>query len=277
MRFVGVAANASTARSRRSTRPGRRSAGRAGSTAGTRCDLPYIDGPGPNERYLDLRRYWSDDTIGALEGPGGGTQSKMRRIFRSPPTSWPTGAGPRASIIFARGIRFRPTARRASTRASRWARHSRLMMNKAGHDTPVWFNEFTAGGGGYYGTPGRSRMWAYFGADALRRRPSSPGRSTRISAARSRRCSAWSTMTTGRRGSSTSSGRSPANSGKLQKLGFPRYQKPEVAIALFVRDQLADHPAAGSEHDARNISRATTGTRRRRRSRRCSRTISTRR
>ncbi|MGH1560890.1 hypothetical protein ACRAWD_30730 [Caulobacter segnis] len=37
------------------------------------------------------------------------------------------------------------------------------MSNRAGHDTPIWFNEFTAGGGGYYGTPGRSRMWAYFG------------------------------------------------------------------------------------------------------------------
>jgi beta-galactosidase len=26
---------------------------------------------------------------------------------------------------------------------------------------PLWFNEFTAGGGGYYGSKGRSRMWAY--------------------------------------------------------------------------------------------------------------------
>lgn len=33
-------------------------------------------------------------------------------------------------------------------------------MVKAGHQTPVWFNEFTAGGGGDYGTPRRSRMWA---------------------------------------------------------------------------------------------------------------------
>jgi beta-galactosidase len=29
-------------------------------------DLPYGNGPGPNERNLDLRRFWSDDTIGAL-------------------------------------------------------------------------------------------------------------------------------------------------------------------------------------------------------------------
>ncbi|WP_243643476.1 hypothetical protein [Sphingomonas sp. PP-F2F-A104-K0414] len=38
-----------------------------------------------------------------------------------------------------------------------------MSRNRAGHDTPMWLNEFTAGGGGYYGTPGRSRMWAYFG------------------------------------------------------------------------------------------------------------------
>jgi beta-galactosidase len=29
--------------------------------------------------------------------------------------------------------------------------------------TPIWFNEFTAGGGGFYGTPGGSRMYAYLG------------------------------------------------------------------------------------------------------------------
>jgi beta-galactosidase len=36
-------------------------------------------------------------------------------------------------------------------------------MTKGDLQTPIWFNEFTAGGGGYYGTPGRSRMYAYLG------------------------------------------------------------------------------------------------------------------
>jgi beta-galactosidase len=36
-------------------------------------------------------------------------------------------------------------------------------MTKGDLDTPIWFNEFTAGGGGFYGTPGRSRMYAYLG------------------------------------------------------------------------------------------------------------------
>ena len=36
-------------------------------------------------------------------------------------------------------------------------------MTKGALATPIWFNEFTAGGGGFYGTPGRSRMYAYLG------------------------------------------------------------------------------------------------------------------
>jgi beta-galactosidase len=37
------------------------------------------------------------------------------------------------------------------------------LMTKGDLATPMWFNEFVAGGGGYYGTPGRSRMYAYLG------------------------------------------------------------------------------------------------------------------
>jgi beta-galactosidase len=35
------------------------------------------------------------------------------------------------------------------------------LMTKGDLETPIWFNEFTAGGGGFYGTRGRSRMYAY--------------------------------------------------------------------------------------------------------------------
>src|ERR1035441_5150555 len=34
------------------------------------------------------------------------------------------------------------------------------LMEKGDLSTPIWFNEFTAGGGGWYGEPGRSRMYA---------------------------------------------------------------------------------------------------------------------
>src|SRR5208283_5880496 len=37
------------------------------------------------------------------------------------------------------------------------------LMTKGDLETPIWFNEFTAGGGGDYGTRGRSRMYAYVG------------------------------------------------------------------------------------------------------------------
>jgi len=36
-------------------------------------------------------------------------------------------------------------------------------MTKGDLTTPIGFNEFTAGGGGFYGAPGRSRMYAYLG------------------------------------------------------------------------------------------------------------------
>jgi hypothetical protein len=35
-------------------------------TAWDQVEIPYGDGPGPFERYLDLRRYWSDATVNVL-------------------------------------------------------------------------------------------------------------------------------------------------------------------------------------------------------------------
>jgi beta-galactosidase len=37
------------------------------------------------------------------------------------------------------------------------------LMEKGDLPTPIWFNEFVAGGGGWYGEPGRSRMYAQLG------------------------------------------------------------------------------------------------------------------
>lgn len=124
-------------------------------------DLPYVRGPGPNERYLDLRRYWSDDTIGVLK------ELEAVRKVHAPnlpvasnfwPTAWTKGfdylrSWDEISTYGAQG--FYP--------GDPLGAGFEVMMNKASHPTPVWFNEFTAGGGGFYGEPGRSRMWAYFG------------------------------------------------------------------------------------------------------------------
>ncbi|MHA6720415.1 beta-galactosidase [Sphingomonas sp. RS6] len=124
-------------------------------------DLPYFHGPGPNERYLDLRRFWSEDTIGALKD----LEAVRKRFAPNLPVAsnlWPTA--------WTKGFDYLRSWDEISTYGAQgfypgdpMGAAFEVMMNKASHETPVWFNEFTAGGGGYYGTPGRSRMWAYFG------------------------------------------------------------------------------------------------------------------
>ena len=124
-------------------------------------DLPYERGPGPNERYLDLHRYWSDDTIGALED----LEAVRKQYAPNLPVAsnlWPTAG--------TKGFDYLRSWEKISTYGAQGfypgepaSAAFEAMSNRAGHDTPLWFNEFTAGGGGYYGTPGRSRMWAYFG------------------------------------------------------------------------------------------------------------------
>lgn len=124
-------------------------------------DLPYGEGPGPNERNLDLRRYWSDDTISALKDLEASRKANAPNLPVASnfwPSAWTKGfdylrSWDEVSTYGAQG--FYP--------GDPLGAGFEVMMNRAGHDTPVWFNEFTAGGGGYYGTPGRSRMWAYFG------------------------------------------------------------------------------------------------------------------
>lgn len=124
-------------------------------------DLPYIRGPGPNERYLDLRRYWSDDTIGALKD----LEAVRKQYAPNLPVAsnfWPTA--------WTKGFDYLRSWDEVSTYGAQGfypgdalGAGFEVMMNRAAHETPVWFNEFTAGGGGFYGDPGRSRMWAYFG------------------------------------------------------------------------------------------------------------------
>jgi beta-galactosidase len=115
------------------------------------------------------------------------------------------------------------------------------LMVKGDLETPIWFNEFTAGGGGFYGTPGRSRMYAYeallIGAQAVL---------------------AWTF-------NSHIGGEEQALFGlldhdgtpswkvddftriasefkQLSNLGFPRYPRPEVAIAYSFDSFIASHP-----------------------------------
>ena len=123
--------------------------------------IPYGDGPGPFERYLDLRRYWSEETIEVLTELDAVRQANMPA---TPALSnlWP-GSGRRGFDYLSsyRGYADHGAFGYYAGDAISGA-YETLQMRGA-LETPVWFNEFQAGGGGYYGTRGRSRMWAYFG------------------------------------------------------------------------------------------------------------------
>ena len=119
------------------------------------------------------------------------------------------------------------------------------LMTKGDLDAPIWFNEFTAGGGGYYGTKGRSRMWAYIGL---------------INYAQT--ILAW-TFNSHRGGEEQALFGLVDHDGtpswkvdefaqiasefrKLQSLGFPRFRKPEVAIAYSFDSYIASNPPGPS-------------------------------
>ena len=124
-------------------------------------DLPLADGPGPSERYLDLHRYWSDVAIARLK--------ELDAIRRSNMPSTPAisnlwDTAPR------RGFDYLSTYKSYVSYGAEGFYPSDpvsgafgALMTKGDLATPMWFNEFVAGGGGYYGTPGRSRMYAYLG------------------------------------------------------------------------------------------------------------------
>ena len=124
-------------------------------------DLPLADGPGPSERYLDLHRYWSDVTVARLQELDAIRQRNMRDI-PSISNLWDTASR--------RGFDYLSTYKAyVSYGAEGFYPGDPIsgafgaLMTKGALPTPIWFNEFTAGGGGYYGTPGRSRMYAYLG------------------------------------------------------------------------------------------------------------------
>ena len=204
-------------------------------------DLPYGNGPGPNERYLDLHRYWSDDTIGALKD-----LEAVRKQFAPnlPAVSnyWPNAP---------KGFDYLRSWDQVSTYGAQGfypgdplSAAFEVAMNRAGHDTPVWFNEFTAGGEGYYGTPGRSRMWAYFGLinhaqtflawtfnshiggeeQAIFGLVDHDGRPS------------WKV---------DEFGQIAREFGKLKSMGFPRYEAPQVAIALSFQTHWLTSPPPG--------------------------------
>jgi beta-galactosidase len=124
-------------------------------------DLPMTDGPGPSERYLDLHRYWSDVTVERLKELDAIRQRNMPEL-PSISNLWDT-AGRRGFDYLATYKAYVSYGAEGFYPGDPISGSLGALMTKGALQTPIWFNEFTAGGGGYYGTPGRSRMYAYLG------------------------------------------------------------------------------------------------------------------
>ena len=191
-------------------------------------DLPLASGPGPSERYLDLHRYWSDVTVARLQE----LEALRRRNMPEAPSIsnlWDTA--PR------RGFDYLATYKSyVSYGAEGFYPGDPIsgalggLMTKGDLSTPIWFNEFTAGGGGYYGTPGRSRMYAYLalmmgaqGVLAWTFNSHLGGEEQALFGLVDHDGTpSWKVEEFARIASEFK---------ELEKLGFPRYTHPEVAIA----------------------------------------------
>ena len=212
-------------------------------------ELPYASGPSPPERYLDLRRFWSDVTISILEEL---EKVRERNAPNLPAVSnlWDT-AGRRGFDYLSSYKNYVSYGAEGFYPGTALDTSLGALLVKGDLPNPVWFNEFITGGGGSYGGPkGIIRMWAYlalidYGQTFL----------------------AW-TFNTHRGGEEQSLFGLLDHDGtpswkyaefkqitsefsKLQHLGFPRDHKPEVAIAYSFESLIASR-GAGSNNAARS-------------------------
>ena len=203
-----------------------------------------MNGPSPPERYLDLRRFWSDITISVLEDL---ERVRERNVPNLPAISnlWDTA--------WRRGFDYLSSDKKYVSYGAEGFYPSNpldvtfgALLVKGDLPAPAWYNEFVTGGGGMYGGPkGIIRMWAYlalidYGQTFL----------------------AW-TFNTHRGGEEqalfglldhdgapswkyTEFKQIATEFSKLQHLGFPRYHKPEVAIAYSFESNMASHPPSSN-------------------------------
>jgi beta-galactosidase len=206
--------------------------------------LPNGDGPSPPERYLDLRRFWSDQAIQALKDLEAIRRKNMPEL-PSASNLWDTA--PRMGFDYLASYQdyasygamgFYPGTALDTTLLS--------LLVKGELPTPLWFNEFITAGSDRYGPPkGSIRMWAYlallhYGQVFL----------------------AW-TFNTHRGGEEQALfglldhdgtpswkyrewKRIAEEFSKLEKLGFPRDDRPKVAIAYSFDTAIASRPPAGN-------------------------------
>jgi len=122
-------------------------------------DLPLADGPVPPERNLDLRRYWSDVTIARLTD----LEAIRKRYMPDTPTLsnlWDT-AGRRGFDYLSSYKSYVSFGAEGFYPGEPIGASFGALMTKGDLPTPIWLNEFTAGGGGWYGAKGWSRMYAH--------------------------------------------------------------------------------------------------------------------
>jgi len=206
--------------------------------------LPNGDGPSPPERYLDLRRFWSDQAIGALRDLEAVRQKNMPEL-PSASNFWDTA--PRMGFDYLSSYQdyasygamgFYPGGAVDTTLLA--------MLVRGELQTPIWFNEFITAGSDRYGPPkGSIRMWAYeallhYGQVFL----------------------AW-TFNTHRGGEEQALfgvldhdgtpswkyrewQRIAREFSKVEKLGFPRDRRPEVGIAYSFDTAIASRPPSGN-------------------------------
>jgi beta-galactosidase len=206
--------------------------------------LPNADGPSPPERYLDLRRFWSDQAVQALTELEAIRRKNMPEL-PSASNLWDTA--PHMGFDYLRSYReyasygamgYYPGTALDTTLLS--------LLVKGELSTPLWFNEFITAGSDRYGPPkGSIRMWAYeallhYGQVFL----------------------GW-TFNTHRGGEEQALfgmldhdgtpswkyrewRRIAEEFSKLEKLGFPRDHRPEVAIAYSFDTAIASSPPRGN-------------------------------
>jgi beta-galactosidase len=202
-------------------------------------DLPLGSGPGPPERYLDLHRYWSDVSVARLQE----LEAIRRRNMPDVPAIsnlWDTASrrgfdylGTYKSYVSYGAEGFYPAEPVGGALGA--------LMIKGDLPTPIWFNEFTAGGGGDYGTPGRSRMYAHLalllgaqGILAWTFNSHLGGEEQALFGLVDHDGSpSWKVA---------EFARIAADFKQLAKFGFPRYTHPEVAIAYSFDSAIASHP-----------------------------------
>jgi beta-galactosidase len=206
-------------------------------------DLPLAGGPGPSERYLDLHRYWSDVTVARLQEL---EAIRRRNIPDIPSISnlWDTAAR--------RGFDYLSTYKSYVSYGAEGFYPADPVSGVLGAltvkgdlTTPIWFNEFTAGGGGYYGTPGRSRMYAYLalmigtqGILAWTFNSHLGGEEQALFGLVDHDGTpSWKV---------DEFGRIATEFKQLAKFGFPRQTHPEVAIAYSFDSAIDSHPSGPS-------------------------------